>query len=30
LQAVFVFVRDYLKSEAFIINAARKPGDTAA
>jgi len=30
LQAVFVFLRDCLKSAAFIMNAALKPGDTAA
>jgi hypothetical protein len=29
LQAVFVVVRDCLKSAAFILNAALKPGDTA-
>jgi hypothetical protein len=30
LQAVFAFVRDYLKDETFIMNAALRPGEMAA
>ena len=30
LQAVFAFVRDCLKDETFIMNAALKPGELAA
>gem|GEM_PF-608250 len=30
LQAVFAFVRDCLKDETFIMNAALKPGEMAA